>query len=190
MIAPRPAFVQRPRPDRRRSEWSPALRQHRQPKQRVARLGAVPPASSVGRVTTGNTRPERWPRATPRLRPWLNRDPAPRASGKNHARRPTVLPRALPRSRLQSHSTGHDRAGSAGGAPNHWEGAMTEQVGFIGLGIMGRPMARNLVKAGFSLVVHSRSRGPVDELVAEATGTAARSRRRPARATWRRRRRR
>jgi 2-hydroxy-3-oxopropionate reductase len=45
-------------------------------------------------------------------------------------------------------------------------------VGFIGLGIMGRPMARNLIKAGFSLVVHSRSRGPVDELVAEAGGSA------------------
>src|ERR1700752_4376139 len=30
---------------------------------------------------------------------------------------------------------------------------------------MGRPMARNLIKAGYSLVVHSRSRGPVDEIV-------------------------
>ena len=29
---------------------------------------------------------------------------------------------------------------------------------------MGRPMARNLLKAGYSLVVHSRSRGPVDEI--------------------------
>jgi 2-hydroxy-3-oxopropionate reductase len=38
-------------------------------------------------------------------------------------------------------------------------------VGFIGLGIMGRPMAINLVEAGFELVVHSRSPGPVDELV-------------------------
>ena len=43
---------------------------------------------------------------------------------------------------------------------------MAQVVGFIGLGIMGRPMARNLLKAGYSLVVHSRSRGPVDELVA------------------------
>ena len=42
---------------------------------------------------------------------------------------------------------------------------MTQIVGFIGLGIMGRPMAKNLLKAGYSLVVHSRSRGPVDELV-------------------------
>ena len=42
-----------------------------------------------------------------------------------------------------------------------------EKIGFIGLGIMGKPMARNLIKAGYPLVVHSRSRGPVDELAAE-----------------------
>ncbi len=50
---------------------------------------------------------------------------------------------------------------------------MAEAVGFIGLGIMGRPMVRNLVKTGFELVVHNRSRGPVDELVAEAGGKVA-----------------
>jgi len=38
-------------------------------------------------------------------------------------------------------------------------------VGFIGLGMMGKPMAHNLLKAGFSLVVHNRSRAAVDELV-------------------------
>ena len=38
-------------------------------------------------------------------------------------------------------------------------------VGFIGLGVMGRPMARNLLSAGFPLVVHSRSPEPVAELV-------------------------
>jgi 2-hydroxy-3-oxopropionate reductase len=42
---------------------------------------------------------------------------------------------------------------------------MAQTIGFIGLGIMGRPMAKNLIKAGYSLIVHSRSRGPVDELV-------------------------
>ena len=41
---------------------------------------------------------------------------------------------------------------------------MSERVGFIGLGIMGRPMARHLLDAGFPLAVHSRSPGPVDEL--------------------------
>lgn len=49
---------------------------------------------------------------------------------------------------------------------------MTERVGFIGLGIMGRPMAKNLLAAGFRLTVHSRSPGPVDELVAEGAARA------------------
>jgi 3-hydroxyisobutyrate dehydrogenase len=39
-------------------------------------------------------------------------------------------------------------------------------VGFIGLGRMGFPMARNLIKAGHSVVAHNRSRSPVDRLVA------------------------
>ena len=43
---------------------------------------------------------------------------------------------------------------------------MAQVIGFIGLGIMGRPMAKNLLKAGYSLVVHSRSQGPVDDVVA------------------------
>ena len=41
---------------------------------------------------------------------------------------------------------------------------MAQVIGFIGLGIMGLPMVRNLLKAGYPLVVHSRSRGPVDEI--------------------------
>ena len=45
-------------------------------------------------------------------------------------------------------------------------------VGFIGLGLMGKPMAHNLLKRGFTVVVHNRSRGAVDELVA-AGATAA-----------------
>ena len=47
-------------------------------------------------------------------------------------------------------------------------------VGFIGLGLMGKPMAHNLLKRGFAVVVHNRSRGAVDELV-EAGASAARS---------------
>jgi 2-hydroxy-3-oxopropionate reductase len=39
------------------------------------------------------------------------------------------------------------------------------RVGFIGLGIMGRPMALNVLKAGFRLTVSSRSPAPVEELV-------------------------
>jgi 2-hydroxy-3-oxopropionate reductase len=50
---------------------------------------------------------------------------------------------------------------------------MAQVVGFIGLGIMGRPMARNLLKAGYPLVVHSRSPGPVDELVKAGAKAAA-----------------
>jgi 2-hydroxy-3-oxopropionate reductase len=50
---------------------------------------------------------------------------------------------------------------------------MQETVGFIGLGAMGKPMAANLVKAGFDVVVHSRSRPPIDELVAAGAREAA-----------------
>jgi 2-hydroxy-3-oxopropionate reductase len=44
---------------------------------------------------------------------------------------------------------------------------MTQTIGFIGLGVMGRPMARNLLKKGFPVVVHNRSRAPIDEIVAQ-----------------------
>jgi len=50
---------------------------------------------------------------------------------------------------------------------------MAQVVGFIGLGIMGRPMAKNLLKAGYPLVVHSRSQGPVDELVGAGAKAAS-----------------
>jgi 2-hydroxy-3-oxopropionate reductase len=42
-----------------------------------------------------------------------------------------------------------------------------QRVGYIGLGIMGKSMARNILNAGFPLVVHNRSRGVVAELVKE-----------------------
>ena len=38
-------------------------------------------------------------------------------------------------------------------------------LGFVGLGIMGGAMAANLLKAGFKVTVHNRSRGKVEELV-------------------------
>ena len=46
---------------------------------------------------------------------------------------------------------------------------MTEklQVGYIGLGLMGKSIARNILKAGFPLVVHNRSQAAVAELVSE-----------------------
>ena len=50
---------------------------------------------------------------------------------------------------------------------------MAETVGFIGLGLMGRPMATNLLRRGYQLVVHSRSPRPVDELVTAGAARAA-----------------
>jgi 2-hydroxy-3-oxopropionate reductase len=49
---------------------------------------------------------------------------------------------------------------------------MPHTVGFIGLGLMGKPMARNLLKKGNAVVAHSRSRGPVGELVKEGATAA------------------
>jgi 2-hydroxy-3-oxopropionate reductase len=51
---------------------------------------------------------------------------------------------------------------------------MQPRIGYIGLGLMGRPIAANLLKAGYAVTVHNRSRPPVDELVglgASAAGT-------------------
>ncbi len=45
-------------------------------------------------------------------------------------------------------------------------------VGFIGLGLMGKPMALNLRKHGFPVVAHSRSQPPVDALVAAGAAAA------------------
>ncbi len=41
------------------------------------------------------------------------------------------------------------------------------KVGYIGLGLMGKPIARNILRAGYPLVVHNRSQGSVNELVGE-----------------------
>ncbi len=46
------------------------------------------------------------------------------------------------------------------------------RVGYIGLGLMGKSIARNILKAGFPLVVHNRSRAAVDELVQEGAEQA------------------
>jgi len=47
------------------------------------------------------------------------------------------------------------------------------KVGYIGLGLMGKSIARNILKAGFPLVVHNRSRSAVDELAAEGAKAAS-----------------
>src|ERR671920_313259 len=50
---------------------------------------------------------------------------------------------------------------------------MAEKIGFIGLGIMGRPMAKNLMKAGYELVLHNRSPEKAEELAEGGNATAA-----------------
>ncbi len=52
------------------------------------------------------------------------------------------------------------------------KGQIMETVGFIGLGLMGKPMAQNLIKAGYPLVVHNRSRQVVQEFAAQGVRTA------------------
>jgi 2-hydroxy-3-oxopropionate reductase len=49
----------------------------------------------------------------------------------------------------------------------------TIKVGYIGLGLMGKAIARNILKAGFPLVVHNRSQAAVAELVNEGASPAA-----------------
>jgi 2-hydroxy-3-oxopropionate reductase len=49
---------------------------------------------------------------------------------------------------------------------------MVEKVGFIGLGIMGKPMAKNLLEAGHELVVYNRTREKAEELASEGATVA------------------
>lgn len=48
-----------------------------------------------------------------------------------------------------------------------------KKIGFIGLGIMGKPMSKNLIKAGYELVVLDRNQAVVDELSALGAEVAA-----------------
>jgi 2-hydroxy-3-oxopropionate reductase len=47
------------------------------------------------------------------------------------------------------------------------------RIGYIGLGLMGKSIASNILKAGFPLIVHNRSRGAVEELVVEGARPAS-----------------
>src|SRR5919198_611178 len=49
----------------------------------------------------------------------------------------------------------------------------SETIGFIGLGVMGKPMAKNLLKAGHRLVAHNRTRASLDEVAAAGAVAAA-----------------
>ena len=53
---------------------------------------------------------------------------------------------------------------------------MPDTIGFIGLGIMGKPMAHNLLKAGFAVIVHNRHQVVTDELVAAGASVGAQPR--------------
>ena len=52
---------------------------------------------------------------------------------------------------------------------------MPEQIGFVGLGIMGRPMVRNLMKAGYSVTVYDIVSEAVEELASEGAIPASSS---------------
>ena len=50
---------------------------------------------------------------------------------------------------------------------------MAERIGFVGLGIMGKPMARNLIAAGYELTVYDIVGEPVEELATEGASAAS-----------------
>jgi 2-hydroxy-3-oxopropionate reductase len=47
-----------------------------------------------------------------------------------------------------------------------------ERIGFIGLGLMGQPMVRNLLRAGYAVMVFNRSQPPMELLVADGATIA------------------
>ena len=51
--------------------------------------------------------------------------------------------------------------------------ALKEKVGYIGLGLMGKSMAYNILQAGFPLVVHNRSQEAVKKLVVDGAEEAS-----------------
>ena len=50
---------------------------------------------------------------------------------------------------------------------------MAERIGFIGLGIMGKPMAKNLLKAGYEVTVYDIVGEPMEELVTDGAQRAS-----------------
>src|SRR5215210_4141623 len=49
---------------------------------------------------------------------------------------------------------------------------MAKNIGFIGLGIMGKPMAKNLIEAGYELTVYNRTREKAEELAGDGATVA------------------
>jgi 3-hydroxyisobutyrate dehydrogenase-like beta-hydroxyacid dehydrogenase len=69
----------------------------------------------------------------------------------------------------------------SGGVSSEGDGTV-EKVGFVGLGIMGAAMARNLLAAGHDLVVHNRTRAKAEELTEHGANVADSPGRSPRRA--------
>ena len=67
------------------------------------------------------------------------------------------------------------KGGPGDGALTQGEESMAEQIGFVGLGIMGKPMARNLMTAGYELTVYDIVGEPVEELATEGATAASSS---------------
>jgi 2-hydroxy-3-oxopropionate reductase len=51
---------------------------------------------------------------------------------------------------------------------------MPERIGFIGLGVMGKPMARNLIAAGYDVTAYSRTRASIDDVEGATPAQSAR----------------
>ncbi|MDQ4062965.1 MAG: NAD(P)-binding domain-containing protein, partial [Actinomycetota bacterium] len=49
---------------------------------------------------------------------------------------------------------------------------MAEKIGFVGLGIMGGPMAKNLMEAGYELVLYNRTKEKAEEIAADGATVA------------------
>src|SRR5579875_3873618 len=47
------------------------------------------------------------------------------------------------------------------------------KIGFIGLGLMGKPMASNLLRRGYKVTVYNRSKKPVEDLISSSPGATA-----------------
>jgi 3-hydroxyisobutyrate dehydrogenase-like beta-hydroxyacid dehydrogenase len=58
-------------------------------------------------------------------------------------------------------------------APSEEEEDMKQKIGFMGLGIMGTPMAANLLKAGYPVMVYNRSPEKAEPLVKQGAGLAS-----------------
>ncbi|MCK5248008.1 NAD(P)-binding domain-containing protein, partial [Candidatus Bipolaricaulota bacterium] len=76
------------------------------------------------------------------------------------------------RSKLSGRSSDEVNSHDRGERCNAGRYRMTEQIGFVGLGIMGHAMARNLLKVGFDLMVWNRTASKAEDLVAAGAAMA------------------